>query len=83
VAGSDMTETSEAISSFRFMILKEPLSEMKEKKLNLKMSKPQQVKSKSGSIKRRSQSKLGQSKRWSMSSYLVVDGITKWSKLTV
>ena len=73
-----MTETSEEISSFRFMILKEPLSEMKEKKLNLKMSKPQQVKSKEG-VNQKNES----IKRWSMDSYLVVDGITKWSELKV
>ena len=49
---------------------------MKEKKLNLKMSKPQQVKSK--------MSQSNESiKRWSMDSYLVVDGITKWSELKV
>jgi hypothetical protein len=55
---------------------------MEEKKPILKMSKPQQEKSKKGSIKK-GQSKIGQLRRWSIDSFLVVDGITKWPKLKV
>ena len=64
------------------MILKEHLSEMMEKKLNPKMSKPQQVEFKIWVNQKKESFKKKESiKRWSMDSYLVVDGITKWSDL--
>ena len=55
---------------------------MEEKKPILKMSKLQQEKSKKG-VTQKVAIKNRQLKRWSIDSFLVVDGITKWFKLKV